>query len=189
MLAQLVSVYVTVLGAEVVGDKTLYTVGSVAARRRVAPVIAGASVAALVKMAAAAYLGHLLTRLPPLVLALISAATFAGLAVSVWLGGRREQEAPAPPEPPARAARVAFLAIFFTEWGDPGQIAAALLSARYRAPAVVLAGGTLAMVTKIVLAATLGASLRRWVPQTALRLVTTIVCVVMCLLAAFQVEI
>jgi putative Ca2+/H+ antiporter (TMEM165/GDT1 family) len=57
------------------------------------------------------------------------------------------------------------------------------------APVLVLAGATLAMASKIVIAATLGVSLRRRVSDTALRLFTTIVCAAMCVLAAFQVEV
>ncbi|TMQ04885.1 MAG: hypothetical protein E6J90_50405 [Deltaproteobacteria bacterium] len=190
MLVQLASVYVAVLGAEIVGDKTLYTVGSLAARRRVSAVVAGASVAVAAKMAAAVYFGQFLARLPPFVLALASAVTFAGLAVSVWLRRPRTLEAPVPGrDTSGRAASLAFAAIFFTEWADPGQMAAALLSARYRAPAVVLLGATLAVVSKVVIAATVGVSVRRWVSDTGLRFFTTIVCTVMCVLAALQVEI
>ncbi|HEX8110739.1 MAG TPA: TMEM165/GDT1 family protein [Kofleriaceae bacterium] len=189
MLVQLTSAYVAVLGAEVVGDKTLYTVGSLAAHHRISAVVAGASAAMAVKMTAAVYFGQFLARLPPFVLALASMVTFAGLAVSVWL---KRQRVPAVPPPGRhaswRSSSLAFAAIFCTEWADPGQMAAALLSARYRAPAVVLLGATLAAVSKVLVAATAGVSMRRWVSDTALRFFTTIVCTTMCVLAALQVE-
>ncbi|HET7504180.1 MAG TPA: TMEM165/GDT1 family protein [Kofleriaceae bacterium] len=188
-MIQLVSVYVAVLGAEIVGDKTLYTVGSLAARRHAAPVIAGALAAAVVKMAAAVYLGELLARLPPGLLAITGAVTFAGLALSVW----RKRTGPPPAESavaisPWRGGLLAFAALMFTEWADPGQMAAALMAARYQAPIGVLVAAVLAMATKILVAATLGASLRRRVSDRALRWFTTAVCAVMCVLAAFQIE-
>jgi Ca2+/H+ antiporter, TMEM165/GDT1 family len=186
---QLLSVYVAVLCAELVGDKTLYTVGSLAARYRVAAVVAGASAAAAAKMAVAAYFGQFLARLPPLMLALISAGTFAALAISVWFKHSRTQEPPSRGhELPWRVASLSFAAVFFTEWADPGQMTAALLSARYRSPGLVFAGATLAIATKVLIAATAGVWLRRCISDTVLRLFTTIICVVMCLLAAFQVE-
>jgi putative Ca2+/H+ antiporter (TMEM165/GDT1 family) len=186
---QLVSVYVAVLGAEIVGDKTLYTVGSLAARHRVAPVVVGALAAAAVKMAAAVYLGELLARLPPRVIAIAGAATFAGLALSVWC----QRSGPAVTRPIAvgrgwRVVLLAFVALSFTEWADPGQMAAALLSARTKAPVMVLVAAMLAMATKILVAATLGVSLRHRVSDTALRWFTTIVCAIMCAITAFQVE-
>lgn len=58
---------------------------------------------------------------------------------------------------------VAFAAIFFSEWGDIGQITAATLAARYAAPLIVWLGAVSAMVTKGLLAASLGAGIRRWI--------------------------
>jgi putative Ca2+/H+ antiporter (TMEM165/GDT1 family) len=60
---------------------------------------------------------------------------------------------------------VSFAAIFFSEWGDVGQITAATMAARYGLPVVVWAGAVSAMVTKGVLAASIGAGLRRWIQQ------------------------
>ena len=58
---------------------------------------------------------------------------------------------------------VSFAAIFFSEWGDVGQITAATLAAKYRMPLVVWVGAVSAMVTKGTLAAFLGAGIRRWI--------------------------
>ena len=58
---------------------------------------------------------------------------------------------------------VSFAAIFFSEWGDVGQITAATLAAKYHVPLVVWAGAVTAMITKGSLAAFLGAGIRRWI--------------------------
>ncbi len=59
--------YTTVLLAEVLGDKTLFTMGSLAPRHRLPPLLVGASVAVALKMLAAVALGGLIGHLPPLV--------------------------------------------------------------------------------------------------------------------------
>jgi putative Ca2+/H+ antiporter (TMEM165/GDT1 family) len=63
----------------------------------------------------------------------------------------------------SRAAMVSFVAIFFSEWGDVGQITAAALAAKYHLALVVWAGAVTAMITKGALAAFLGAGIRRWI--------------------------
>ena len=58
---------------------------------------------------------------------------------------------------------VSFAAIFFSEWGDVGQITAATLAAKYHLALIVWLGAVGAMVTKGALAAFLGAGIRRWI--------------------------
>jgi putative Ca2+/H+ antiporter (TMEM165/GDT1 family) len=59
---------------------------------------------------------------------------------------------------------VSFAAIFFSEWGDVGQIMAATMAVKNpTVPLVVWAGAVSAMVTKGILAATLGAGIRQWI--------------------------
>jgi putative Ca2+/H+ antiporter (TMEM165/GDT1 family) len=58
---------------------------------------------------------------------------------------------------------VSFAAIFFSEWGDVGQITAATMAARFGAPLLVWAGAVAAMATKGMLAASLGAGVRQWI--------------------------
>jgi putative Ca2+/H+ antiporter (TMEM165/GDT1 family) len=59
---------------------------------------------------------------------------------------------------------MSFAAIFFSEWGDVGQITAATMAvANPTAPVVVWLGAVSAMVTKGALAATLGAGIRQWI--------------------------
>jgi putative Ca2+/H+ antiporter (TMEM165/GDT1 family) len=58
---------------------------------------------------------------------------------------------------------VSFAAIFFSEWGDVGQITAAAMAARFGSPVLVWIGAVAAMVTKGALAASLGAGVRQWI--------------------------
>jgi len=60
---------------------------------------------------------------------------------------------------------VSFAAIFLSEWGDVGQVTAATLAARYRLPLIVWLGAVGAMITKGVLAAFLGAGIRRQIQE------------------------
>jgi putative Ca2+/H+ antiporter (TMEM165/GDT1 family) len=60
---------------------------------------------------------------------------------------------------------VSFAAIFFSEWGDIGQVTAATLAARFGLPLVVWVGAVCAMVTKGALAAYAGAGVRRWIQE------------------------
>lgn len=189
MLPLLLTVYGTVLVAELVGDKTLYTLGSLATRFRMAPILAGAAAAFTLKMAVAVAFGRLIAALPPHVVAAVSATTFFVMAIGLWL--KRPRPKPAEVEPPTKwhsAALISFASIFFPEWGDAGQLAAAMLAAQHRAPVVIWVGATLAMITKGAFAVTLGIGLRRFAPHRAIRVVTVLVCVIMGLLAAFQVE-
>lgn len=58
---------------------------------------------------------------------------------------------------------ISFAAIFFSEWGDVGQITAAAMAAKYHVALVVWLGAVAAMVTKGSMAAFLGAGIRRWI--------------------------
>ncbi len=69
--------------------------------------------------------------------------------------------------------------LFLSEWGDPGQIAAAALAAKTHALAAVWIGGTAAMTAKGGLALAAGLKLRNWIPQRVLRAVASAACGVM----------
>lgn len=188
MIALLLTAYGTVLVAELIGDKTLYTLGSLATRFRLGPILAGAAAAFMLKMVVAVVLGRALGALPEAFVAALGAVTFFAMAVILW----RKQ----PSEPPAevavptwsRATLISFAAIFFPEWGDAGQLAAAMLVAQHRAPLVIWTGAMLAMFTKACLAVTLGIGLRKWVPRNVVRVVSVLVCLTLGLLAAFRIE-
>jgi putative Ca2+/H+ antiporter (TMEM165/GDT1 family) len=60
---------------------------------------------------------------------------------------------------------VSFAAIFFSEWGDVGQITAATMAARFGSPLLVWIGAVAAMTTKGALAASIGAGIRQWIAE------------------------
>ena len=152
----------TVFVAEIVGDKLLYTTGVLAARYRTLPIMLGMVAAFMAKMGVAVLVGEAISKLPRPLVAAITAMSFLGVAFALW----RKSDRPGNPDKEHRAstaAMVSFAAIFFSEWGDVGQITAATLAARYHLALVVWLGAVSAMVTKGVLAAFLGAGIRRWI--------------------------
>ena len=154
----------TVFVAEIVGDKLLYTTGVLAARYRTLPIMFGMAAAFMAKMAVAVLVGEAISRLPPLLVATITALSFLGVAFTLWR--KPDQRAEKDKDHTARkAAMVSFAAIFFSEWGDVGQVTAATLAARYRMPWIVWLGAVAAMTTKGALAAFLGAGIRRRIQQ------------------------
>jgi putative Ca2+/H+ antiporter (TMEM165/GDT1 family) len=78
---------------------------------------------------------------------------------------------------------ISFGSLFFTEWGDPGQISAAALTLKSHAIFAVWLGGTLAMTTKALLAMTLGLQLRDRLPRRTLRAVASVSCCILGVLA------
>jgi putative Ca2+/H+ antiporter (TMEM165/GDT1 family) len=162
--------YWTVLASELIGDRSILTVASLATRFRPAAVACGIAVAFMVKMLVAVLCGDLLSRLPVRWASALSAATLLTTALYLWLG--KHQDGTAAPEPSGRrrnAIGIAFSAVFFAEWVDPGQISAAALAARSASPMLVWWAGTLALWTKGALAMTLGVSLRRRIPDRLAR--------------------
>ena len=69
------------------------------------------------------------------------------------------------------------------------QIAAATLAAHYHAPIIVWLGATLALMTKGVLALTLGASLCRRLPQNILRYGALSLCLMMGILSLLKIDV
>jgi putative Ca2+/H+ antiporter (TMEM165/GDT1 family) len=163
MLPIFFATYSAVFIAEIVGDKLLYTTGVLAARYRTLPIMFGMAVAFMLKMAVAVAVGEAISKLPPLLVAGLTAVSFIGVALAVWRKDERraaQKEVSAP-----KAAMVSFAAIFFSEWGDVGQITAAAMSAKFHVPVVVWMGAVGAMVTKGILAASIGAGVRGWIQE------------------------
>ena len=148
--------------AEIVGDKLLYTTGVLAARYRTAPIMIGMAAAFMAKMGVAVLVGAAISRLPRLLVAAITAVSFIGVAITLWRKDDRYRQE-RDQHKAHKAAMVSFAAIFFSEWGDVGQITAATLAAKYHAPLIVWLGAVAAMVTKGSMAAFLGAGIRRWI--------------------------
>jgi Ca2+/H+ antiporter, TMEM165/GDT1 family len=155
--------YGAVFVAEIVGDKLLYTTGVLSARYKTRPVLIGMLIAFMLKMGVAVAVGKAISELPPLFVAALTSASFIGVAIALWFKpverpDRKREETAA-----SKAAMVSFAAIFFSEWGDVGQITAATMAARFGAPVIVWVGAVAAMATKGALAASVGAGVRQWI--------------------------
>ena len=148
--------------AEIVGDKLLYTTGVLAARYRTAPIMIGMAAAFTAKMGVAVLIGEAISKLPRFLVAGVTAVSFVGVAIALWRKNdeyRHERDQ----HKAHRAAMISFAAIFFSEWGDVGQVTAAAMAAKYHVALVVWLGAVSAMITKGSLAAFLGAGIRRWI--------------------------
>jgi putative Ca2+/H+ antiporter (TMEM165/GDT1 family) len=161
MIAILFATYGAVFVAEIVGDKLLYTTGVLAARYRTLPIMIGMLIAFMAKMAVAVAVGSAISKLPPLLVAGLTSASFIGVAITLWR--KPLERKPEKERRTSSAALISFAAIFFSEWGDVGQITAATMAARFGAPVLVWAGAVAAMVTKGALAASVGAGVRQWI--------------------------
>jgi putative Ca2+/H+ antiporter (TMEM165/GDT1 family) len=169
MLPILLATYGTVFVAEIVGDKLLYTTGVLATRYRWVPILCGMALAFMLKMGVAVLVGKAISTLPSWLVASITAINFFAIAFVLWR--KPDKREVKPKEYPAhRAMLVSFAAIFFSEWGDVGQITAATMAAKFVTPAAPLAsplavwlGAVAAMVTKGALAASVGAGVRGWI--------------------------
>jgi putative Ca2+/H+ antiporter (TMEM165/GDT1 family) len=164
MIAILIATYGAVFVAEIVGDKLLYTTGLLATRYRTVPIMIGMLIAFMAKMAVAVAVGNAISKLPPLLVAALTSVSFIGVAITLWRKpAERSSTEKEKDKRASRAALVSFAAIFFSEWGDVGQITAATMAARFGAPVLVWAGAVAAMVTKGALAASVGAGVRQWI--------------------------
>jgi Ca2+/H+ antiporter, TMEM165/GDT1 family len=163
MFAIFLATYGAVFVAEIVGDKLLYTTGVLAARYRTLPIMIGMAFAFMLKMGVAVAVGEAISKLPPILVACVTAVSFIGVAVTVWRKDERRSQRQDVPH--HKAAMVSFAAIFFSEWGDVGQITAAAMSAKYHVPMIVWLGAVGAMVTKGILAASIGAGVRGWIQE------------------------
>ena len=164
MLVIFFATFGAVFIAEIVGDKLLYTTGVLAARYRTAPIMIGMVAAFMAKMGVAVLIGEAIAHLSRFLVAAITAASFVGVAIALWRKNdeyRHERDQ----HKAHKAAMISFAAIFFSEWGDVGQVTAAAMSAKYHVGLVVWLGAVAAMITKGSLAAFLGAGIRRWIHE------------------------
>lgn len=188
MLLTLLTAFTSVFAAELIGDRTLYTLGSLSSRFRVTCVMFGATIAFMFKMFIAVLFGRVLTRLPTMFVASVSALVFFATALILLLRGRDPEHSRIRVSRVRDEAGVAFSTIVLSEWADIGQLTAASLVAQGYAPSAVWGGATLAAMAKALLTVSEGSALRRWLPSRALRLGGTAVCSVMGVLAAFRIE-
>lgn len=176
--------YWTVLVAELGGDKAVYAVASLALRFRAGIVFRVMTVAFAGKMFAVVLLGSTIARVPSQWTAILSAVAFFSSGLFIWF---KEPES-LPRELPvsalwSRTTGIAFASLFFTEWGDPGQISAAALTAQSQSSLATWLGGTLAMITKGGLALAIGLTFRDRLPLRMLRALASASCCVLGILA------
>ena len=181
--------YAMVFVAELLGDKTLYTVSTLASRYHPATIFGGILLAFMAKMLLAVMVGQAIAELPAGLVTRMTAVTFFIMALAIWLKKPEEQtEESEQPRPWSKAMLISFAAIFFTEWGDMGQITAATLAARYHHLFIIWLAATLAMTTKGTLAIAFGVGLRRYVPQRALKYAALCLCLVMGILSILRIS-
>jgi putative Ca2+/H+ antiporter (TMEM165/GDT1 family) len=162
--------YTTVLLAELVGDKSVYTIAALGLRFRPLPVFGGLTVAFMGKMLAAVLFGKAILRVPGHWTSVSSALGFFACAFFVWFKEPHKTSLEAVRESGwLRAAAISFSSVFFTEWCDTGQIAAAALAAHTLALTAVWLGGTMALLTKAALAMTVGVKLTAVIPARLIR--------------------
>lgn len=172
--------YWTVLVAELIGDKSIYTVASLSLRFRARVMLSGMFLAFGGKMLVAVLAGQALVQIPAHWTAILSTLIFFTSAILIWF--KKPKPIPGPDAPKLkwpRAMLVPFAALFLTEWCDPGQISAVALTAQSHLPVATWLGGTLAMMTKGSLAITLGLKLRDRIPEKRLRTLATASCCIL----------
>lgn len=181
--------FATVFLTEMIGDKSLLTISALVTRFRALPVYCGVAVAFMGKMLAAVLFGHAIARLPPALVAAISAFTFLTTAIVLWF---KKQETPGRENVAvtfwSKTMLTAFAAIFLSEWADAGQLSAAMLAAQYHAPFTIWIGGSMALATKGALAVLFGTGLRRYLPGNGLRYGAFACCLVMSVLSALKIH-
>jgi putative Ca2+/H+ antiporter (TMEM165/GDT1 family) len=170
----------TVSVAELVGDKSIYTVASLSLRFRTRRMLVGMFLAFGGKMLVAVVIGQALVQIPSHWTAILSTVIFFTSALLIWF----KKPKPLPDQTSketswSRAMLVPFAVLFLTEWCDAGQISAVALTAQFHVPLATWLGGTLAMMTKGSLAITLGLKLKDRISERRLRALATASCCIL----------
>lgn len=176
MPSLVLTIFLAVLTAELAGDKLLYTIAAIAGRYTLTRVGVGFALACGGKMFCAVAIGRVLSALPTSIVSLVTAATFVIAGIGIW---RRYPDAALAldtTDPRRGGALVTFASVFFTEWGDLGQITVASIAAQTGAPMVAWVAGTAAMLTKGALALTIGFGLRRFLPLRVMHYIAVTIC-------------
>ena len=179
-------------------DKTFVASLVLATRYRPFPVWVGVSLAFFVQCLVAVTAGGLLSLLPEAVVAAAAGALFLTGAVLLWRGAghAEEEEQEEEREFAAKAARevhgvkaatASFGVLFLAEWGDLSQLLTAGLAARYQDPLSVFVGSFAALVVVAGIAVLLGRTLLRFVKLGTIRRVGAAVCLLLALVAAYDV--
>lgn len=185
VISIMLTTYWTILVVELLGDKAIYTITSLASRYSPSRVYTGITVAFMGKMLAAVLFAQILLRVPINISAVVSATILFITAAALWTKTSRSTSEGQSSDAPSSANGfvIAFAAIFFSEWADVGQLSTAALSAQYRMPLAIWIGATAALMTKGLLALILGVQLRRLVPNRVLRIAAAGSCCVLGVIA------
>jgi putative Ca2+/H+ antiporter (TMEM165/GDT1 family) len=176
-----------VLTGEIIGDKSLYTIGTLASRYRITPIFWGSTIAFMIKMMSAVLFASLINHLPEWATVLLNVVTFLGIGLIIWNKSRAVKEnSPYPERTWLGVASTSFAGILLTEWGDIGQLTAANLALKYHYPLVIWLGAVTAMMTKGILIMFFGSSLKKILPPDFLRYLGTACCLLMAILSLIQ---
>jgi putative Ca2+/H+ antiporter (TMEM165/GDT1 family) len=167
-LAPLFTTFALIFVAEL-ADKTLYTVLILAARNPPWPVLLGACAAFVVQSAVALFLGSLLSLLPHVAVAWLTAVVFVGFGLLLLLRDEKDDTSAEVAKGGRKVAATAFLMVFIAEWGDATQIGTATLVAETGAPVQVFVGATLALWAGTAIAVILGRLAGARLPMKLLR--------------------
>src|ERR1044072_1325202 len=170
----------TIAVAELIGDKSIYTVASLSLRFGARRMFLGMFLAFGGKMLVAVLVGQALLQIPAHWAAILSTVIFFTSALLIWFKKPKPLSDPNSAEVnQSRAMLVPFAVLFLTEWGEPGQMSAVALSAQFHLPLATWLGRTLAMMNKGSLAVTLGLKLRDRIPARRLRALATVSCLIL----------
>jgi len=175
-----------VLIAELVGDRSMYVLASLSLRFRWAVVFAAFTIANATKMAIAVMLAHAITQFQSRWTYLISAIAFFISAILIWKDESHEIDKVSKRTAWAKGLFVSFGAFFLTEWGDPGQVAAAAIVLKFHMSVATWLGATLGLMLKGVAAIVLGLQVRHRLPLRALRILSSASCCFLGILATAQ---
>lgn len=176
-----------VLIAELVGDRSMYALASLGLRFRWVIVFSSFTIANAAKMAVAATLAHAITHFHSRWTYVVSAVAFFVSAVLIWMDEPAEiEQVGTRPAHWSKGALICFCSFFLTEWGDPGQIATAALVLKSHLPLASWLGATLAIMLKGAAALTLGVQIRNRLPLSTLRILSSLSCCVLGILAISQ---
>jgi putative Ca2+/H+ antiporter (TMEM165/GDT1 family) len=165
----------------------MYALASLGLRFRWPVVFAAFTIANAAKMAVAATVAHALTHFHSQWTYVVSAMAFFVSAILIWVDEPPEiGQAGIRPVPWSKGAFICFCSFFLTEWGDPGQIAAAALVLKSQLLLASWLGATVAIMVKGAVALTLGLQIRNRLPLSTLRILSSLSCCVLGLLAIAQ---
>lgn len=172
--------------AELVGDRSIYALASLVLKFRWAVVFLAFTLANAIKIAVAVLLAHAITHFQSRWTYLLSALAFFISAILIWEDESDEIGESSQQNGWSKGLLVSFGAFFLTEWGDPGQIAAAALVLKFQMPVATWLGATLGLMLKGAVALLLGLQIRQYLPLKTLRILASASCCFLGVLAVVQ---